>query len=134
MELLFIEAFDFANANGAATEDAILGDGDYDAYDFPILSGMIAVGMIIFLGAIFLYNNRTLQSTITKLGLAVVFAILGFAAFQFGAVEKMASAIDTTLSLSFGWASPALAILFSLLALRGISKDDKLVKSMDRLR
>ena len=41
---------------------------------------------------------------------------------------------NSVVSGEFGLLSPILGIVFSVLALRGINKDEKLVKSSDRLR
>jgi len=132
--LLFHEAFDFAQVAGAPESNTILGDGDLDANDYPILMGLAGLGAVVLIAAIFLFNNRTLQSNIVKLGLLIVAALGGLAAYYFFNMNQTAESLNATLTPSIGWASPALALILSVLALRGISKDDKLVKSMDRLR
>jgi len=69
-----------------------------------------------------------------KVGLALSFVLVGFAGYYFGITTTDAEALKSSLNISFGWASPMLSIVLALLALRSISKDDNLVKSMDRLR
>lgn len=132
--LLFIDAFNFAIVTGAPETDKILGDGDIDAYDYPVLLGLAGIAAIVLLGAIFLFNNRNLQASIVKLGLGLAAGLAAGAAYYFYTMNETASSIDATIAPSLGWVSPALAIILCALALRGISKDDKLVKSMDRLR
>jgi len=132
--LLFIESFDFGRASGISNTDAVLSDGDYDTNDHPILMGLAIAGIVISLAAIFLYNNRTLQGNITKLVMAVIIALAAAAGYYFAQNESLAESLNGNLELSFGWTSPVLALIFAAFALRGIDKDEKLVKSMDRLR
>jgi hypothetical protein len=134
LSLLFVDAFNFATVTGAPETDVILGDGDLDTYDYPMLIGLSGLGAVVLLISIFLFNNRNLQSNIVKLGLALVAALGGGAAYYFMTMNDTAESLNATLAPSFGWASPVLTLIFCGLALRAISKDDKLVKSMDRLR
>jgi len=132
--LLFIESFDFATTSGEITTSTVLADGDVDINDYPIMMGLVGLGAVIFVAAIFLFKNRVLQSNIVKAGLLVVLVVFGFAGFYYGSNQTIAESANASLDFSFGWVGPVLALLFSLLALREISKDEKLVKSMDRLR
>ena len=134
LALLFVDTFNFATSTGAPETDVILGDGDLDAYDYPLLMGLAGLAAVVLLAAIFLFKNRGLQSNIVKLGLALVAALGSGAAYYFMTMNETAETLNATITPSFGWASPALALILCALALRGISKDDKLVKSMDRLR
>lgn len=134
MALLFLDTFNFATITGAPEADMILGDGDLDTYDYPLLMGLTGLAVVVLLAAIFLFNNRTLQSNIVKLGLALVAALGVGAAYYFMNMNQTAESINATVAPSFGWASPVISIILCTLALRGISKDDKLVNSMDRLR
>jgi len=134
LALLFVEAFNFATVTGAPETDMILGDGDLDTYDYPILMGLAGLATVILLVAIFLFNNRSLQSNVVKLGLALVAALGAGAAYYFMNMNDIAETLNATITPSIGWASPVIALILCGLALRGISKDDKLVKSMDRLR
>ncbi len=132
--LLFVDSFNFAIASEATASNSILSDGDYDTSDYPLLMGLAGVSMAILLISILLFKNRSLQSITTKLGVASIVLLTGAAAYYFGTNETLAESMNTTISPSFGWANPIFALVFTVLALRGISKDDKLVKSMDRLR
>ena len=134
LALLFIDAFNFATITGAPETDMILGDGDLDTYDYPVLMGLTGLAAVVLLSAIFLFNNRNLQSNIVKLGLALVAGLGGVAAYYFMATNETAETLSATVAPSIGWVSPVIALVLCGLALRGISKDDKLVKSMDRLR
>jgi len=88
------------------------------------LAGALAIA------AIFLFNNRQLQSRLSLASFIV--GILGcILSVVFLMQDPMASDnIDDGLGIY-----PAIAsLIFALLAMRFIKKDDNLVKSMDRLR
>ncbi|MCO5232116.1 MAG: DUF4293 domain-containing protein [Chitinophagales bacterium] len=79
--------------------------------------------------AIFLFNNRKLQikiiSGLTVLCLGVIASLV---IFQFVLPTQL-----TTINY-IPYASPIIAFIFSILALKGVKADEKLVRSMDRLR
>lgn len=100
----------------------------------PFLALTIAtviLGLLPFL-IIFFYRNRKKQINICYL---TIVAILGY---SFWLVQTAKNVLgDITLQLGnygIGVILPSLAILFIILALRGIRKDEKLVRSADRLR
>lgn len=86
---------------------------------------------------IFLYNNRKLQ---IKLGYLTAFLFIpvfvfmglhGYAIFQ----KNMPTVeTDPSTNMTFWIGLPVIALIFLLLAIRGVKKDEKLVKSLDRLR
>lgn len=89
---------------------------------------MILTGVVILLCliAIFLYKNRKRQLTITVINciLSIILIVLYFLEIQ-----KFETGI-ISLSCLFTLAIP----VFLFLAARGIWKDEKLIKSLDRLR
>jgi hypothetical protein len=90
---------------------------------FTILACGIGFAALI---CIFLYKQRKLQIRISLLGLL---ASIGLIALLFGQIKLFATG---TISL---WAVFYFLIpVFFVLAWRGIAKDEKLVKSMDKLR
>lgn len=87
---------------------------------------------VVPLAAIFFYRDRKRQIAMCYLGIIL---ILGYS-FWLVQVAKNASAGST-----LGWQNyglgiilPSLSIFFIILALRGIRRDEKLIKSADRLR
>jgi hypothetical protein len=91
----------------------------------------VVIGLIpIF--TIFLFNNRTLQ---IKLSYLAIVSILGFS-FWLVQTAKQALGAVTLQSENYGLGVilPSLSVFFIVLALRGIRKDEKLIKSADRLR
>lgn len=90
-----------------------------------ILTVVVAVGSLV---AVFLYKNRKLQNRITTgmLMLSVLNLVLYF--------------LDTKQFIPTDWSLQLTALVaflipvFLFLAIRGISRDEKLMKSLDRLR
>ena len=110
-----------------------LADSVYDITDHVALLVLTILGVGISLITIFLFRNRPLQ---LKLGYIIISLaiLLPLAAFLLFTNES--AAMDTTVQVSdqAGMFLPAGAILFGALAIYFIRKDDRLVKSMDRLR
>ena len=122
----------------ATTEEAIAGsnffvDGDYDVQDHFAMLILFGVAGVISLVTIFLYNNRPLQAKMTIFGLisnilGIVATIVLFLNFTSPVVPE--NSIDD----GFGIYLPVVAGIFLFLAFRNINKDEKLVRSADRLR
>lgn len=91
---------------------------------FPILLMTIVVVALSFF-AIFLFKNRKLQLTITIIDFILS---IGLIALYFNATKDLIGNISLQSIFVF------LIPVFLLLAARGIYKDRKLVKSVDRLR
>lgn len=86
---------------------------------------------ILALVTIFLYKKRSIQLLLTKILIVlVIIFILTLAYYSYLIVVRHSGSI----SADFKMILPLLMLLFSILAYRGISKDDRLVKSYDRLR
>lgn len=97
--------------------------------------GLFAIALlsvIIALATIFLYKNRKLQIRLTVFNILVIIGWYAtFTAFVMAYNNQLAS---TTFHCSMGSVFPLIAIFFNLLAIRGIRKDERLVKAADRLR
>ncbi|HRO41361.1 MAG TPA: DUF4293 domain-containing protein [Flavipsychrobacter sp.] len=101
--------------------------------DFPSL--VIAMGMTLLpLIAIFLFKDRKKQRAQTLLAMLVSVGFIAINLFRISNFNKNTSPAPANGSYQLGSLLPVLVILFLILALRGINKDEKLVKSMDRLR
>ncbi len=87
-------------------------------------------GLLAF-ASIFYYKKRALQMQICYLvlGLIVLSYVVSFILFG---IPTAASFSNTNSIIVI--VLPLIAIIFDLLAIRGIKKDDKLVRSLDRLR
>lgn len=93
---------------------------------------------LIALIAIFLYKNRQLQVKFVASGLLLVTIYVAFLLFfKIDGLEKAIAGLYSTpvvnynkISISF----PVLQLLLFILAQRAIRKDDRIVRSSDRLR
>lgn len=122
----------FASVNEAVESSVIFKDKVFNVMDHPALIGLFAVAGLLALVSIFLFKNRKLQMRLTIFSLiatllASIFGVIFF--MQNGGSVDSAEIAD-----GIGMFLPPLALMSCLLAYRFISKDDKLVKSMDRLR
>jgi hypothetical protein len=118
---------DFTEPNPSLSASA---DGYLNIYDSPISMGMTVVGIALSLLTIFLFKNRPLQVQLTWLGILTMAALLGFAFWQIQTVGAMVALRMT----GVGFIPLSLSVVFSFLAIRSIRKDEKLVRSADRLR
>lgn len=100
------------------------------------VGAMQGIIQLVALTAILLYKNRSLQIKIGKLLILLI-------AFQIAAVvmysDTVKSAIglpleEIVVSFNVGAVIPILSLISSYLAVHFIKKDDKLVRSADRLR
>lgn len=130
--LFFGSQFFTAFASTTKAVQGIFADLSYSIHDNPILLGLVVLGAVVSLAAIFLYNNRSLQlkMTYTSLVVAVLFPIAACVLYFL----QLGEATTITPNLSLGSFTPIGSIIFGALAGRNIKKDEKLVSSMDRLR
>ena len=95
---------------------------------------MEAIAVLIIavnLFALFLYKNRKGQMKIIVMAIVLIIAALGLTGYWYydlnkGHLGKVAA--------SYGLLFPVVALLLDFMALKGVQKDDKLVRSQDRLR
>lgn len=96
---------------------------------------LLAICALISIVAIFFFKNRTLQKQLIILCILVVLAsnlFVGY--FIMAPTEEIASVSQASIFPGLGSFMPLIAIISLILAYRGVSKDEKIVKSMDRLR
>jgi len=90
----------------------------------------IAIGLLSFI-TIFFYKNRKLQLRSCRLCLMLIFVMV---ALFFYTSDTLAGGIGQRVTYKAGAYLPLIQIVFVFLAHVGIKKDDKLVRSADRLR
>lgn len=118
--------FRFPFYSGDWTKDALAAAIDLNARTTIWLSIMTVLSGAIAFVNIFLFDNRKLQLKLCYLGLFVTVVLL---AMYFLEISNFTGG---TIAL---WCLFHFGILaFYILAARGIWKDEKLIKSMDRLR
>jgi hypothetical protein len=135
-----------------STVNEIVSISEFNAYGFqsttiesestPFYLLYIFMALFSFTG-IFLYKKRNKQIKVVRLGLIVhILVAIGFLAFSlFGKATLLNKLSETgidNMELKFGFGLGYyllfISIAFLLLAVRGIRADEKLVKSLDRLR
>lgn len=111
------------------SDSVLFADAQYQLGDHWSLMTAFGLAGVFLLAAIFLFRNRKLQMNLTLFGVLLSIIGAGISAFFFfsdtGANEAAASS---------GIGLPVAAIIFGLLAYTYINKDEKLVRSADRLR
>jgi len=125
----------FASTEQAVATSELFADSEYQITDHIALIILFAGAGLLALIAIFMFKNRSLQVNLSRV--SFIGAIIGFVLglilfFNDGIVESGENLPDPTDGL--GTALPILAGIFLLLAMRAINKDEKLVRSSDRLR
>lgn len=101
----------------------------------PVLTGFLSVLAVVCTGVsvftVFQYKNRAFQIKLVRIGLIVniIFIVIVFALTDF--IRK-----NVGITPEYGTAIffPVAALLFQLLAMRFIKKDEETVRSADRLR
>jgi len=111
--------------------------GEPDAFNPMIFLPLIIVAIVIALLAlftIFQYKKRPLQVKLTSAGVFVSIALIMSIFFLYiPMIEKKINIIPNYLD-SVGIYLPLVALVFMVMANRAIKRDEKLVRSADRLR
>lgn len=122
-----------ADAGSPALADAAFADGAYNVFDqrYTLLA-LTGIALLTALVAIFLFKNRQNQARLVWVGAisAVVLTVAVLLHFFFMRSETGLGGVEYRAGVGL----PVLATVFMLLARRAIRSDDKLVRSMDRLR
>jgi peptidoglycan/LPS O-acetylase OafA/YrhL len=105
----------------------LLQDGSAYYRAIPLLFILSAIGSLV---VVFTYKNRTRQIIINRINIVINFLLLGIIVYHLlslpGEIEISEKGIGVFI--------PLLVIVFLALANKAILKDEKLVKSVDRLR
>ncbi len=119
-------------ATSTAPATPFLEDLVFNVLDQPLLAAIAGLGAALALATIFLFRNRTLQVRLGFVVVALAFLLVGISYFQY--TNLAAAQSGGGLTLGPGLFIPAGAILFGWLATFFVRKDEKVVRSMDRLR
>jgi len=96
---------------------------------YPLLITNIAVALICFIN-IFNYRKRSFQK---RFAIISILLIVGFAFLCSVYAQKLPGGVEGA-SFGVGAYLPAVAILFVVLGIFGINKDERLIRSAERLR
>ncbi|MCB0519965.1 MAG: DUF4293 domain-containing protein [Saprospiraceae bacterium] len=122
----------FATTSQTVQNSTLFADAKYGVGDNVGLLILFALAGVLTLAGLFLFKNRPLQMKLVRFAVIadVIGLVLAVLLLWQDHADFSGAAINDGLSayLPFGF------ILFCILALRFIKKDEDLVKSMDRLR
>ncbi len=105
-----------------------LTNSDVQSTNIALLASTVLAGLISLVN-IFNFQNRKLQIRIASLNIVLILAL----SFWLSQIVKGIDGLKE-LDIEPGIFLPLIAIIFTLLAIRGIRKDEKLIRSADRLR
>ncbi|MDR1783508.1 MAG: DUF4293 domain-containing protein [Dysgonamonadaceae bacterium] len=113
---------------------AVTAIASFFAWPVHLFSTVFGAASLFALITIFLYKNRKVQVkfTYTLIFLAIVFLLFGSWILYKNFVESMC--LDALDYAPFFIVSALVMLIFASLALRAIKKDEKLVRSLDRIR
>ncbi|MBI9068543.1 MAG: DUF4293 domain-containing protein [Salinivirgaceae bacterium] len=119
------EVFEFYACHIKSSQNTDLGFNLIPLAVLPVLSTLIS------LLAIFSFKNRALQMKLGKLNYLVLFSVLIVSGIYF---NKMSGIVNAAGNPGFIAIFPVISIIFVFMANRAIKKDDRLIKSADRIR
>lgn len=97
---------------------------------YPILISSALFALV----SIFLYKTRNRQLMINKINYLLILLVIVLMFIDFGSLDSALGENQTKVSYGIGMFLPVAALVFNFLANRGIKNDEKLIKSLDRLR
>lgn len=136
MSLLFIGPMSFVSLDKSLPADSAaiaLADGFLTTQDHISILIVVLLTIALPMLALFLYKNRPLQIRLGKVSIALVIVAI-ILTLVFGWQDAQVIPDDIKMRVDLGYLMPVLSIVFLALAVRYINKDEKLVRSADRLR
>jgi len=100
---------------------------------FPLLLLNILVAALS-IGSIFLYKNRISQAKIVRLAILLDIVLIALIFFVYAKIVETNLLASPDYLDEAGIYFPLISLIFLILANRSILKDEKLVRSIDRLR
>ncbi len=97
---------------------------------FALLTLLIATAMLSF-GGIFLYKKRVLQMRLSSFSILL---LIGFYICFVLYATTLKETLTASIHYKFAIGIPMICIILEYLAIRGIAKDEALIRSLDRLR
>lgn len=107
---------------------------DLNVGEYFLLPLLGAVVLIIFVGLLSIFNFKVRKRQMMLIRVNMALTLILLAGYFFGYIGLLEDHVGGTPEYKFASFMPALVFLFLLLANRGVQKDEKLIRSMDRLR
>ena len=125
-------AMPFASSAQEIAASSLFSDQTFNVNDSIAILVLFALAGALSLASIFLYKNRPIQLKLTRI--AIFVNLVGIVVSTVLFIQDKANQGNEEIQYGFGVGMPLLFVLFGALAIKAISKDEKLVRSMDRLR
>jgi hypothetical protein len=131
---LLANPMELVAAQGLSSEaGSVLADGSFHLIEDKALLAIGLLSAALFLVSIFLFKNRNLQIKSVLASCILVCIMIGLAAYDVWS-NIANSGGSVSILPTFGSFMPLIAFILGVVAVRFIKKDEKLVRSMDRLR
>lgn len=101
------------------------------AFSIVPYSLLVALCLSVALVTLFLFKKRILQIRLTIFNIVLLVGLQGLAFYYTNAAGNE---LDASYSFTILFVAPIVSAILSFLALRGISKDEALIRSLNRLR
>ena len=111
-------------------------EGAFVAFDYWWLGGLVALSALVPFVTIFLFKNRLLQVRLLVADVVLLLGVQGFGlwyALGFTATAKAAGEVAVAY-LCTPMVFPIVSVILVILAIRGVWKDEVLVRSLNRIR
>ncbi|MCF8236771.1 MAG: DUF4293 domain-containing protein [Saprospiraceae bacterium] len=136
---LLIDFMDLASVEGDLTllksqSQSMFEDGIFDTSDNMILLILVGLISLVCMIGIFQFKNRPWQLRLARFALFGFLLLIILGGFLFYQEYTHLNQGVYQFEVGYGVIAPVLGILFIILAMRAIRKDEKLIRSMDRLR
>jgi drug/metabolite transporter (DMT)-like permease len=92
---------------------------------------LCAASIAILITTVFRYKSLGRQISLSKIGLLILLILAGTVFYE---IYKANNLLGGTYSIKIFSAFPVISIILVWLAMRGMHKDDQLLKSIDRIR
>ena len=118
----------------------MVGFGSYESFvpgNWIVQAALVAVSALLALYSLFMFKNRKLQLKLGQFNYLLLVAIIlsvYFSVKNMTNLDPLNEVENLKAVYWIGFYLPVAAIAFQFLAIRGIKKDEALVKSVDRLR
>ena len=98
---------------------------------WPLLA-LNSITLLLTITVIGLFKKRLLQIRLTRIALMLNLGFIALLYFVYG--DHLAKQIKMGINYELGAVFPLIALVFHVLAMYAINKDERLIKSIDRIR
>lgn len=119
------------------TRGTVISDEYFNASSSYLIFVVLMISILLSLVCIFLFKNRKLQFRLTVMNVLIAIGVMCLIYFKVqDKSQELMNSGATIVSQSFLLPAflPVVMIVLLIMAARGIYKDERLIKSLDRLR